>query len=423
MSYVIDRRENAKHKNMVNRRRFMERYKRHIREAVDSAVGRRSIRDMAHGEEVVIPAGDVSEPQFSHGGGGERTVVHPGNRRFTAGDRVARPQGGGGGAGEGDASDQGEGEDEFVFQLTRDEFMDVLFEGLELPNLTKRQLKGNCTSRLEHAGFSTDGVPAKLSISRTMKASRMRRIALNGKRRRELKALEVQLDALAPQEDELGRRRLQTRIDELRSGIRKVGFLDDTDLRYNLHIQKPQPTSQAVMFCLMDVSGSMDQSVKDMAKRFYLLLYLFLERHYERTEIVFIRHHTIAKEVDEREFFYSRETGGTVVSSALKMMRDIVAERYAPDEWNIYAAQASDGDNWNDDSPLCSKLLAEDILPLVQYFAYVEITQRDHQALWREYAALEGRFPESFAQEHIRSGDDIFPVFRSLFSRRDVGAA
>ena len=104
------------------------------------------------------------------------------------------------------------------------------------------------------------------------------------------------------------------------------------------------------MFCLMDVSGSMDEERKDIAKRFFILLYLFLTRNYERIEVVFIRHHTIAKEVDEDEFFHSRESGGTVVSSALKLMQEIIRERYPLTEWNIYAAQASDGDNWDDDS-------------------------------------------------------------------------
>ena len=168
----------------------------------------------------------------------------------------------------------------------------------------------------------------------------------------------------------------------------------------------------------MDVSGSMDQSIKDLAKRFYLLLYMFLKRHYDRTEIVFIRHHTVAKEVDEQEFFYSRETGGTVVSSALKLMQEVMDERYSPDEWNIYGAQASDGDNWNDDSPVCSKILADSILPQVQYFAYVEITKRNHQALWEEYTKLEQAFAGTFAQQHIRDVGDIFPVFRELFQKR-----
>ena len=220
--------------------------------------------------------------------------------------------------------------------------------------------------------------------------------------------------------DELAKRRLAEEIDNLHKRISRVPFLDTTDLRYNLHVKKPIPTSQAVMFCLMDVSGSMDQHIKDMAKRFYLLLYMFLKRHYERTEIVFIRHHTVAKEVDEQEFFYSRETGGTVVSSALKLMAEIMRDRYSPNEWNIYGAQASDGDNWNDDSPTCRKLLEDDILPLVQYFSYVEITKRSHQALWREYEQVAEKFPKQFAQRHIADVADIFPVFHELFQKKDA---
>jgi uncharacterized sporulation protein YeaH/YhbH (DUF444 family) len=147
---------------------------------------------------------------------------------------------------------------------------------------------------------------------------------------------------------------------------------------------------------------------------------MFLKRHYEKTEIVFIRHHTVAKEVDEQEFFYSRETGGTVVSSALKLMKEVMDERYSPDQWNIYGAQASDGDNWNDDSPTCRKLLEENILPLVQYFSYVEITKRNHQALWREYEQVADKFPDAFSQRHIADVDDIFPVFHELFQKKDV---
>ena len=128
MSYLIDRRENAKHKNMVNRRRFMERYKKHIKRAVEQAIDTRSIQDMERGEDVTIPAGDVSEPIFHHGSGGRRSIVHPGNRDFQSGDKIPRPPGGsGGGSGEGEASNQGEGDDDFVFQLTTDEFVDVMF--------------------------------------------------------------------------------------------------------------------------------------------------------------------------------------------------------------------------------------------------------------------------------------------------------
>ena len=172
------------------------------------------------------------------------------------------------------------------------------------------------------------------------------------------------------------------------------------------------------MFCLMDVSGSMDEAKKQMAKRFFMLLYLFLNRNYERIEVVFIRHHTLAEEVDEDTFFHARETGGTVVSTALQLMRDIIHQRYASSAWNIYGAQASDGDNWNDDSPRCRELLADGILPSVQYFAYIEIADSEPQNLWREYEQLLASHPGHFAMQRIAAASDIYPVFRELFRRR-----
>jgi uncharacterized protein len=171
------------------------------------------------------------------------------------------------------------------------------------------------------------------------------------------------------------------------------------------------------MFCIMDVSGSMDQETKDIAKRFYILLYRFLTRSYKDVDVVYIRHHTQAKEVDEEEFFYSRETGGTVVSSALKLMKETIQARYPPDEWNIYAAQASDGDNWGDDSPLCGKIMQQELLPLLRYFAYVEITQHEHQSLWSQYENLLTS-SDNFAMQHIRQQSDIYPVFREFFRKQ-----
>jgi uncharacterized sporulation protein YeaH/YhbH (DUF444 family) len=421
VSYIIDRRLNSRNKNAVNRQRFMRRYKSHIQKAVQEAIKQRSITDMERGEDVAIPASDVDEPAFSHGSGGRRSIVHPGNKEFIAGDRVPRPSGGGGGGGS-SASDSGEGDDDFVFQLTQDEFLDVMFEDLELPNLVKRHLRGADSFKRVHAGFSHDGVPAKLNVVRSLRVAKARRIALTGGSRHRVTELEDDLVLAEGAGDEVTARRIKNELSELRRRIKRVPFLDTYDLRYNLHLKQPVPTSKAVMFCLMDVSGSMDQHIKELAKRFYLLLYLFLKRNYERTEIVFIRHHTVAKEVDEQEFFYSRETGGTVVSSALKLMAEVIAERYSPNEWNIYGAQASDGDNWNDDSPLCVDVLKKGILPHVQYFSYVEITRRDPQALWNEYQKLADSMPDRFAQRRIAEVADIYPVFRDLFQKKVAAA-
>ncbi|MGH8353269.1 MAG: YeaH/YhbH family protein [Pseudomonas sp.] len=422
MSYVIDRRLNGKNKSTVNRQRFLRRYRDHIKKAVEEAVSRRSITDMEHGEQISIPGRDIDEPVLHHGRGGKQTIVHPGNKEFTAGERIPRPSGGGGGKGGGKASNTGEGMDDFVFQITQEEFLDFMFEDLELPNLVKRHLSGSDTFKTVRAGISNEGNPSRINIVRTLRSAHARRIALSGSSRAKLHMAEDELARLKREEpDNIGDiQAIEAEIDRLRARIKRVPFLDTFDLKYNLLVKQPNPSSKAVMFCLMDVSGSMTQATKDIAKRFFILLYLFLKRNYDKIEVVFIRHHTSAKEVDEEEFFYSRETGGTIVSSALKLMQEIMAERYPINEWNIYAAQASDGDNWNDDSPICRDILTKQIMPFVQYFTYVEITPREHQALWFEYEQVYESFADTFAQQQIVSTGDIYPVFRELFQRRLV---
>jgi uncharacterized sporulation protein YeaH/YhbH (DUF444 family) len=421
MSYIVDRRLNAKNKSMVNRQRFLERYRQHIKKAVSEAVDKRSILDMEKGERITIPARDISEPVFQHGQGGVNTRVLPGNTDFVAGDQIRRPpSGGGGGAGSG-ASDSGEGMDEFAFQITQEEFLNYMFEDLALPNLIKRQLNGIEEFKMQRAGFSNQGSPGKINIVRSLKSANARRMALTGKKRKRLRELEETIEAARNSNNPSDVARIasmQKEADELRSKINRVPWLDEFDLKYNLHVKHPVPRSKAVMFCLMDVSGSMDQSTKDIAKRFFLLLYLFLQRNYEHTEVVFIRHHTSAKEVDEQEFFYSRETGGTIVSSALKLMDSVLEERYPASEWNVYGAQASDGDNWNDDSSICYDILMEKLMPKVQYFSYIEITNREHQALWHAYEEVAQAYPHSFAMKNLQQATDIYPVFRQLFQKK-----
>lgn len=422
MSYVIDRRLNGKNKSTVNRQRFLQRYRGHIKKAVEEAVGRRSITDMEHGEQISIPGRDTDEPILHHGRGGKQTVVHPGNKDFVAGERIPRPQGGGGGQGAGQASNSGDGMDDFVFQITQEEFLDFMFEDLELPNLVKRHLAGTDTFKTVRAGISNEGNPSRINIVRTLRSAHARRIALSGSSRAKLREVKAELARLKLEEPAnfSDIQAAEEEIQRLSARIHRIPFLDTFDLKYNLLVKHPNPSSKAVMFCLMDVSGSMTQATKDIAKRFFILLYLFLKRNYDKIDVVFIRHHTSAKEVDEEEFFYSRETGGTIVSSALKMMQEIMAERYPVNEWNIYAAQASDGDNWNDDSPVCRDILINQIMPFVQYFTYVEITPREHQALWYEYNQVSEAFAESFAQQQLVTSGDIYPVFRELFQRRMV---
>lgn len=422
MSHLIDRRLNGKNKSAVNRQRFLRRYKKHIQKAVSDAVGKRSITDIEQGEKITIPSHDVTEPVLGHGPGGKRNIIHPGNKEFIAGDKVPRRGSGGGGGGNGSASNSGEGMDEFAFQITQEEFLEFMFEDLALPNLVKRQLAGTEVFKYKRGGFSSVGTPNQINIVRSLRAANARRIALGGPKRKRIRELEQELTLLLATDPVLRNNKRVAEIEEeielLKRKIERLPFIDEFDIKYNLNIKEPQPSSKAVMFCIMDVSGSMNQATKDMAKRFFILLYLFLKRNYDHTEVVFIRHHTSAKEVDEEEFFYSRETGGTIVSSALRLMKDIMSDRYPTSEWNIYGAQASDGDNWNDDSSVCYELLTRDIMPFLQHYSYVEITPREHQALWSEYESVNAQFPETFAMQQIVDVKDIYPVFRELFQRR-----
>lgn len=416
MNSLIDRRLNGRNKSAANRERFLRRYKEQIRKSVHDMVKDRSIQDMDQGGEVNLPTRDISEPHFHHGDGGDREIVHPGNREFAKGDTFDRPKGGEGEGG----SEPGEGEsvDQFTFSLSRAEFLSLFFDDLELPHLARTQLGDVSQRKWQRAGYTTTGSPSMLSISRTLKASLSRRVALGVKARADLEDAEARLaDAIeaGALPDEV--RVLEQDVEDCRSRLARVPFLDDLDLRYRNRVSVALPMARAVMFCLMDVSGSMDEGKKDLAKRFFTLLYLFLSRKYEHVDLVFIRHTDNAEEVDEHAFFYDPKSGGTIVLSALELMRDIVEKRYPPAAWNVYAAQASDGDSFGADAGKSARFLSEFLLPATRYFAYIEIPdslEARKSSLWAEY---EQRAEPHFAMRRISERGEIFPVFHDLFKK------
>ncbi|GAA5234206.1 YeaH/YhbH family protein [Verticiella sediminum] len=417
MNSLIDRRLNGRNKSAVNRARFIRRYKEQIRKAVRGMVDERSIKDMDQAGDVNLPTRDISEPTFRHGTGGDREIVHPGNKEFARGDQIDRPRGGGGGGG---SSGQGGGDsvDQFTFTLSRAEFMEIFFDDLALPNLVRNQLGEAETTSLRRAGYTTSGAPSMLSVRRTLQTALSRRIALGGGARAELIEAEEKL-AGAEREGASAAllATLQAEVDAARARLARIPFLDDLDLRYRHRVTEPKPLARAVMFCLMDVSGSMDESKKDLAKRFFTLLYLFLTRNYEQVDLVFIRHTENAEEVDEDTFFHDPKSGGTVVLSALELMHEIVAERYPASSWNIYAAQATDGDAFGADAGRSARYLSEKLLPLTRYFAYIEVVDPDEtrrSSLWVEY---ERENAEHFAMRRVRDRGEIYPVFRDLFKK------
>ncbi len=430
MPQFIDRRLNPRDKSLGNRMRFLKRSRARIKEAVDKAVRERSIGDAAKGGSVSIPTDGINEPFFHESDqGGNRERVLPGNKEFVTGDRIDKPKGGGGGRGRKGAQD-GDGEDEFNFALTEAEFLDLLFEDLELPDLIKSSIKDAKLAEPRRAGYSADGLIPNLNVLRTMRHSLSRRLALRRPSRSEVEKIEARLAEIGetPSSEALKAEaaELHVELKRLKHLLRVVPFIDPIDVRYNRFSRVTVPRAKAVMFCLMDVSASMGEREKDLAKRFFILLHLFLKRKYERVDVVFVRHTHEAKEVDEHEFFYGRETGGTVVSSALEEMIEIRDKRYSPAEWNIYCAEASDGDNSGGDTERCLQLLTDEILPSTQYFAYIEIADRDMSShwsggdlkeLWRGYSSLTD-VAKNFAMRKVSNPADIYPVFRELFARQ-----
>ncbi|MBJ6123985.1 YeaH/YhbH family protein [Microvirga splendida] len=429
--YIIDRRLNPGGKSLANRQRFLRRAKAQIQRAVRQTAGDRDITDLERGGEVTIPADGVREPSFRRSGeGGVHDHVLPGNKRFVEGDTVDRPPGGGGGGSAG--GDNGEGEDDFRFALTRDEFLDLFLDDLELPDLAKRRVATVETQGMRRAGYTVTGSPVNLALLRSMRNSLSRRIAMRRPKPQELLLLEEEIDRLEKAEGPSERlTALRQELEQLRLRTKRLPYIDPIDLRYRRFEPVSRPVAQAVMFCLMDVSGSMTEHMKDLAKRFYMLLYIFLTRRYKHVEIVFIRHTHEAKEVDEETFFNSPETGGTVVSSALREMQRIVEERYSPDSWNIYAAQASDGDNSPNDGSTSAALLRDVILPVCQYYAYLEVGSDSDRmqtgfinhktSLWQTYETLQEQ-GANLAMRKVNHRREIYPVFRELFRRRDAEA-
>ena len=416
--HIIDRRLNPGGKSLENRQRFLRRAKALVQGAVKKSSQDRDIKDVLEGGEVSIPLDGMDEPRFRREGG-TRDMVLPGNKKFVEGDILPRSNEGGGGkpkeAGEGD------GEDAFRFVLTREEFVNLFLDDLELPDLAKRKLAEAESEGLQRAGYATSGSPANISVSRTVARALARRVALRRPRPEAIEELEAEL---ADCDDETRRAALIAEIEALKAKVKRIPFIDPIDIRYRRFETIPKPVAQAVMFCLMDVSGSMSEHMKDLAKRFYMLLYVFLKRRYRHVEIVFIRHTDRAEEVDEQTFFYGPASGGTLVSSALQAMHEIVRSRFRPSDWNIYAAQASDGDNSTADAEAVARLLTEQILPVSQFFAYLEVSEAGgysfempDSSLWTLYERLRASgAPLSMRKVHDRS--EIFPVFHDLFQRR-----
>jgi uncharacterized protein len=421
MTNIIDRRKNPSGKSLGSRQRFIQRAKEQVRKAVNDAVGKTNIKDFGKGTvRVPVSNKDLSEPTFNHDTGtGHRKAVIPGNKDYVEGDQIDKPDDGeGGGSG---ASRDGDGEDEFEFALTKEEFIDFFFEDLELPNLAEKEMKELLEMAPKRAGYTSTGSPSNLSVAATVKKSIGRRIALKRPKQDEIDALKAKLSmSVECLEDLIYVREIEEEIARLESRMRGIPYITSPDLRYRNFIQQPKPNTSALMICLMDVSGSMGEREKDIAKRFYILLWLLLHKKYETVEIKFVRHHHVAEICTEEDFFYKRDSGGTLVSEGMKLVNQII-DAHPPSQWNVYVAQASDGDNDESDMQDMAVEL-EKVLARTNYYAYLDIpsafnlSMMRSSQLWNFFKEVE-RVYDRIGIARARDQSDIWAVFQELFEK------
>jgi uncharacterized sporulation protein YeaH/YhbH (DUF444 family) len=420
---IIDRRKHTTGKSISNRQRFLDRVKKTVRDAAKRKLSDRSISDTS-GESITIPSDGINEPKFRHKSDqGDWDYVLPGNEEYLPGDKIQKPkQQGGGKGGSGNGDD--ETEDEFNFVLSYDEYINIIFDDLELPDLIKASEKNTVLHSMQRAGYTTTGMPTNLNVKRTMLASIGRRLALATDETEEIEKLEEELKNTTNKNRIL---EIQERIQNLREQIEEIPFIDNVDLRYNNFVKVPKPITQAVMFCVMDVSYSMGEEEKIIAKKFFILLYLFLKKKYKNLEVVFVRHHHTAEECDEKTFFTDRSSGGTTVSTAYSEVDRIIKDRYPVNDWNIYLAQASDGDNATEDRDAVHTKLNK-LLSDLQYMAYIEIVRRGSYAsfgipaeseMWESMEKLEP-IHKNLQCRKIQNERQVIDVFRSLFSKVKV---
>lgn len=415
MSNIIDRRKNIKGKSTNNRQKFLKRVEDQIKKAIPDIISQESIKESSSGGRVKVPVKGLEEPSFHHDPkSGKKHIVKPGNDRFNEGDKIAKPKEGGEGKGRGKGSNSPEiTEDEFTVVLSREEFLKYFFDDLALPNLVKKLMESTEVFEMKRAGYTKDSVPSRLNIKSSYQQSLGRQLALKGVFEKKIKTMTELLEQTTEPEARIV---LEKEIEKTKKQANTIPFFENVDLRYNNFEKVPVPVTSAVMFCIMDVSASMGYHEKDIAKRFFTLLYIFLTRQYKNVELVFIRHHTEAKEVNEEEFFHSKESGGTVVAPSLRLMDSIIRERYS-DRWNVYCCQATDGDVWSmEDAFDCRKLVQEIILPAVQYMAYIEINNSSREGdLWKAYKKINN--DEIFSMRRLNDITEIWPVFQGLFRK------
>jgi hypothetical protein len=444
---LIDRRKAIRGKSTHNRQKLLRRLRSFIKNSQPQNIGKGANLGSAPGTNVTSPikiAGSaLEEPFFAYGQGVEETFILAGNDQYNRGDKIEIERGEEGGRGAGPGEN---GEDDFIINVARDEFLDLFFEDCELPNLKHERFTEKLDPKSQHAGFSKDGNPSQLSVIRSYKQSLGRRWAFAAALEEERQRLEQELKELrertgtaahmAEEDIEARIAAIVARLEELELAAEHLDTFEKVDLRYKKKEAKPLHTIESVLIMIMDISGSMGEVEKTIARRWFALLYAFIKRRYSSTDLIFIAHTDEAMEMSEDDFFSTRINGGTKVSPALALANKLITERYDPTQTNIYVSHASDGDNWeNDNDAVIDELMkANGLLGKIQLFSYIEVgkqggnygffnlsavNSRRLSNLWDAYDHCRLRQPVGKMNlSVIETPEDCYQVFKNVFKKR-----
>lgn len=440
---LIDRRKAGKGKSINNRKKLLKRVRSFIKTSLPQNIGQGGVAGTGtvSSSPVRVASDALEEPYFCYAKGGKSTVVVIGNDTYDRGDKIEVTSGEANGTGAGPGES---GEDDFIVNVARDEFLDLFFDDCELPNLRNEKFTDKLENKFQQSGFTSTGNPSQLSVIRSYKQSLARRWAFQSPYKKEREELERELrhleegSGVAKYISEKKRnariKEILLRLDEINAKIAALNGFDKVDLRYKKYEAKPLKTIESVLIMIMDISGSMGQEEKTIARRWFALLYAFIKRRYGSTDLVFIAHHDEAFEMNENDFFSTRINGGTSVSPALELANKIIVSRYDPNQTNIYVSHASDGDNWESDNPnvIDQVIGSGNLAGKIQMFSYVEVGKRrgstwfsmgssapkENTNLWETYDYCRENLPrKKMSLSIIETPDDCYGVFKNVFKK------
>lgn len=360
-----------------------------IKENLPDVIAENPIIGQDGKKKVKIPLRGLEEYRFVHGE--SNPSVGSGDGKQGKGDKFGK-QTKETGQGQGNKPGSEAGEDYYEADITIDELIQYLYDDLELPDIDKKKLADIESISTRKLGYQQKGIPPRLAKRKSV-MEKIKRTAQK-KRQMEEDGEEIPEDFSLP-------------------------FHED-DLKYHHMRTEYKKQYNAVIFAIMDVSGSMDKTKKFMARSFYFLLYQFIRMKYTNTRIVFIAHTTEAKEVTEEEFFHKGESGGTYISSGYEKAIEIAKERYDPSNWNIYSFHASDGDNWSEDNNKMLKA-AKELAEMSNLFGYGEIKPSDSDYFWSSgddtMDLLKKIQTDNMVTIKIKRKEDIIPALKKLLEK------